>query len=44
MKAFVFACLVAAVIAVIGAFVLGGSNESVEKAYSVPSSVRLGSA
>jgi hypothetical protein len=42
MKSFLFACVAAAVIAVIGAFVLGGSNEGVEKAYSVPSSVRVG--
>jgi hypothetical protein len=42
MKSFLFACVAAAVIAVIGAIVLGSNNESVEKAYSVPSSVRVG--
>jgi hypothetical protein len=42
MKSFLFACVAVAVLAVIGAFALGGSNESVEKAYSVPASVRVG--
>jgi hypothetical protein len=44
MKAFLLACVAVAVVAVIGAFVLSASNESVDKAYSVPSSVRVGAA
>ena len=41
MKAFVVACVAAIVIAVIGAFVLDGIQEPVQKAFST-SYVRLG--
>ena len=44
MKSFLLACVVAAVIAVIGWFALSSSNTSVEDAYSVPSTVRVGPA
>ena len=42
MKSFLLACVAVAVIAVISAFALGASNESVEKAFSLPASVRVG--
>jgi hypothetical protein len=41
MKAFVFACIAAVVIAIIGAIVLGGMQESADHAFS-SSAVRLG--
>ena len=41
MKAFVFACVAAVVIAIIGAIVLGGMQESADHAFS-SSAVRLG--
>ncbi len=41
MKTFIVACAVAIVIAIIGAFVLDGMQEPVQKAYST-SYVRLG--
>jgi len=41
MKTFIVACTVAIVIAVVGAFVLDGMQETVQKAYST-SYVRLG--
>jgi hypothetical protein len=40
MKAFIIACVVAVVIAVIGGFVLGGFQETADKAFST-NSVRL---
>ena len=44
MKSFLVACVAVAVLAVIGAVVLGSNNTPVEKAYSVPTSVRVGAA
>ena len=41
MKAFVFACIAAVIIAIIGAIVLGGMQESADHAFS-SSAVRLG--
>jgi hypothetical protein len=41
MRAFVFACVAAIAIAVIGAFLLGGIQESADQAFST-SAVRLG--
>ena len=41
MKTFVVACVIAIVVSVIGAFVLDGMQEPVQKAYST-SYVRLG--
>ena len=41
MKAFVFACIAAVIIAIIGAIVLGGIQESADHAFS-SSAVRLG--
>ena len=41
MKAFVFACIAAVVIAIIGAIALGGMQESADRAFS-SSAVRLG--
>ena len=42
MKTFLIACAAAIVIAIIGGVVLNGMQEPVDKAFSSPSSVRLG--
>jgi hypothetical protein len=41
MKPFLIACMAAIVIAVIGGVVLNGIQESVDKAFSSPTGVRL---